>query len=145
MNPTVRPCARSTYTNSTAADGTALFWYVCWEWYSRICGTIRQRALVGSTQTLSTRCFHGTLTYHNTGQHSSCAVETSTDRLVSVRYQTQLAQEGNTNKLDNQKLVTLEPTRSFSMTQQLKPHINIGVNVSAPTRMENVQRQQERS
>lgn len=34
---TGRPWARSTYTNSTAADGTTLFWYDCWNWYCRIC------------------------------------------------------------------------------------------------------------
>lgn len=34
---TGRPCARSTYTNSTPADGTTLFWYDCWDWYCRIC------------------------------------------------------------------------------------------------------------
>lgn len=34
---TGRPCARSTYTNSIAADGTTLFWYDNWEWYCRIC------------------------------------------------------------------------------------------------------------
>lgn len=34
---TGRPWARSTYTNSIAADGTTLFWYDSWEWYCRIC------------------------------------------------------------------------------------------------------------
>lgn len=95
---TGRPWARSTYTNTRAADGTTLFWKDCRDWYCRICrkeGQRQERESVSGRhlkQETSSSCFL-----------CSTSFKFRTQNLLCILFNCKCIQLGASRSLDNGK------------------------------------------